>query len=195
MKQLLITIAAVVLVGCGEETPNIWIAARDGNLEIVKKHIIDGVDINAKDKEGDAPLHKAVSRGKEEIVKYLINNGASLNIKDESGRTPLHRAAFAMNNNMCELLILNGADINPINEDNLTPLDHTPAPKKIVKTESGDLNLGVPTIGCESLVEITQSGDLTLGVPAISMGGESKVRTYLRKHGGKTSEELKAAGN
>ena len=68
MKNLLITIAAVLLVGCGEKTPNIWIAARDGNLEIVKKHIINGVDINAKDNEGAAPLHKAVARGKEEIV-------------------------------------------------------------------------------------------------------------------------------
>ena len=173
MKQLLITISAVLSVGCGEKTPNIWIAARDGNLEIVKKHIINGVDINAKDNEGYAPLHKAVARGKEEIVKYLINNGASLNIKDNSGRTPLHWAAFAMRNNMCELLILNGVDINPIDDDNLTPLDLTPSPKKIEKSESGDL---------------------TLGVPAISMGGESKVRTYLRKHGGKTGEELKAEG-
>ena len=173
MKYLITTIAAVVLVGCGEETPNIWIAARDGNLEIVKKHIINVVDINAKDKEGDAPLQKAVARGKEEIVKYLINNGASLNIKDKSGRSPLHWAAFAMNNNMCELLILNGVDINPIDDDNLTPLDLTPSPKKIEKS---------------------QSGDLVLGVPLISMGGESEVRTYLRKHGAKTGEELKAEG-
>ena len=194
MKLLLTTIAAVVLVGCGEKTPSIWIAARDGNLEIVKKHLINGVDINAKDKEGSAPLHKAVARGNEEIVKYLINNGANLNIKDKRQRTPLHWAAFAMRKNMCELLILNGADINPINEDNLTPLDHTPAPKKIVKSESGDINLGVPTIGGESLVKITQSGDLTLGVPSISMGGANKVRAYIRKHGGKTGAELKAEG-
>ena len=195
MKYILITtIAAALLVGCGKKTPSLWIAARDGNLEIVKKHIINGVDINVKDKEGDAPLHKAVARGNEEIVKYLINNGANLNIKDKRQRTPLHWAAFAMRKNMCELLILNGADINPINDDNLTPLDLTPAPKKIEKSESGDLDLGVPTISGESLVEITQSGDLTLGVPAISMGGESKVRTYLRKHGGKTGEELKAEG-
>ena len=117
-------------------------------------------------------MHKAVARGNEEIVKYLINNGANLNIKDKRQRTPLHWAAFAMRKNMCELLILNGVDINPIDDDNLTPIDLTPSPKKIEKSESGDL---------------------TLGVPAISMGGENKVRAYLRKHGGKTAEELKAA--
>jgi len=127
-------------------------------------------------------------------VKYLINNGAYLNIKDQRKGTPLHWAAFAGRMNMCELLVINGADINPVNKDDLTPLDLTPAPNKIEKSESGDLNSGVPTIGGESLVEITQSGDLTLGVPAIPMWGERKVRTYLRKHGGKTGEELKAEG-
>ena len=125
MKLLLTTIAAVVLVGCGEKTPSIWIAARDGNLEIVKKHLINGVDINAKDKEGSALLHKAVARGNEEIVKYLINNGANLNIKDQRKGTPLHWAAFAGRMNMCELLVINGADINPMNKDDLTPVSYT----------------------------------------------------------------------
>ncbi len=197
MKHLLLTtIAAVVLVGCGPSVPDISIhqAAADRNLEIVKKHLINGVDINAKDEEGMTPLHKAVARGNEEIVQYLINNGANLNIKDQRKGTPLHWAAFAGRMNMCELLVINGADINPMNKDDLTPLDLTPAPNKIEKSESGDLNSGVPTIGGESLVEITQSGDLTLGVPSIYMGGERKVRTYLRKHGAKTGEGLKAEG-
>ena len=170
---LLTTIAAVVLVGCGEKTPSIWIAARDGNLEIVKKHLINGVDINAKDKEGDAPLHKAVARGNEEIVEYLINKGASLNIKDNWERTPLHWVTLGGRKKVAELLITKGADVNAKDENDRTPLDFTPAPKKTEESESGDLNLGVP---------------------AISMGGESKIRTYLRKHGGKTSEELKAEG-
>ena len=196
MKQLLITIAAVALVGCGPSVPDMDIheAARDGNLEILKKHLINGAHINAKDKEGMTPLHKAVARGNKEIVKYLIDNGANLNIKDQRKGSPLHWAAFAGRMNMCELLVINGADINLMNKDDLTPLDLTPAPNKIEKSESGDLNSGVPTIGSESHVEITQSGDLTLGVPSIYMGGERKVRTYLLKHGAKTAEELKAEG-
>jgi len=63
MKHLLLTtIAAVVLVGCGEsqppEPPDISIhrAARDGNIEAVKQHLADGADVNAKSKPGDTPL-------------------------------------------------------------------------------------------------------------------------------------------
>ena len=89
MKHLLLTtIAAVVLVGCGEsqqsapspeakpvepvaeaaqsEPPtakapdiSIWDAAADGNTEAVKQHLAAGVDVNAKD-EGGVPESRRV---------------------------------------------------------------------------------------------------------------------------------------
>ena len=88
MKQLLFTIAAVVLVGCGEsqqstpteeakpvdpvaEAPqpeppttkapdiSIWDAAYQGNIEAVKQHLAAGTDVNAKDKHGLTTLHYA----------------------------------------------------------------------------------------------------------------------------------------
>ncbi|MDP6415796.1 MAG: hypothetical protein QGG54_12350 [Gammaproteobacteria bacterium] len=56
MKHLLLTtIAAVVLVGCGEsqppEPPDISIhdAADSGNIEAVKQHLAAGTDVDAKD--------------------------------------------------------------------------------------------------------------------------------------------------
>ena len=72
MKYLITTIATVVLVGCGPSVPDISIhqAAADRNLEIVKNHLINGVDINTKDEEGMTPLHKAVAKGNDEIVNY-----------------------------------------------------------------------------------------------------------------------------
>ena len=56
MKHLLLTtIAAVVLVGCGnpEADRALLEAAIDGNIEAVKQHISDGADLNAKNKSGD----------------------------------------------------------------------------------------------------------------------------------------------
>ena len=63
MKNLLITIAAVVLVGCGESNPPVSIheAAQEGNIEAVKQHLAAGTDVNMKDDEGATPLHDASS--------------------------------------------------------------------------------------------------------------------------------------
>ena len=90
MKHLLLTtIAAVLLVGCGEsqqssslveaepvaeaaqtepppaksEAPDIsiWDAAADGNTEAVKQHLAAGVDVNAKDEGGKTPLDRAMT--------------------------------------------------------------------------------------------------------------------------------------
>ena len=82
MKQLLITIAALVLVGCGEsqspEPPDISIydAATDGNIEAVKQHLADGADVNAKNDGGETPLDSAIQRNKNEIANLLPKHGA-----------------------------------------------------------------------------------------------------------------------
>ena len=61
MKQLLITIAALVLVGCG---PSIHEAAKGGNIEAVKKHIAAGKDVNEMWGDGYPPLHLAARNGR-----------------------------------------------------------------------------------------------------------------------------------
>ena len=53
MKHLLLTtIAAVVVVGCGESQQSaisIYDAAFKGNIEAAKQHLAKGVDVDAKD--------------------------------------------------------------------------------------------------------------------------------------------------
>jgi ankyrin repeat protein len=123
MKHLLITtIAAVLLVGCGEaqqstpqaepvepvaeavksesttvKAPDISIhdAAFKGNIEAVKQHLAAGTDVNAKD--GDwTPLHVAAYGGAWEHFELLIGKGAEVNaiikLGDFEGRTPLDLA-------------------------------------------------------------------------------------------------------
>jgi len=138
MKQLLITIAAVLVVGCGfgvnkplvvsvdpvagAKAPDISIhvAARDGNIEAVKQHIATGADVNAKSAGGKlTPLHFAADYGHTEIVELLITKGADVNAKDDSGLTPLH---YAESKEIAEILITAGADVNAGGQ--MTPLHY-----------------------------------------------------------------------
>ena len=96
MKQLLITIAAVVLVGCGETSSELLQqSVTDGNVEAVKQHLADGADVNVKDEaRGLTPLHFATQNGQKEIVELLIADGADVNAKMNSGMTPLDCSAL-----------------------------------------------------------------------------------------------------
>ena len=104
MKQLLITIAALVLVGCGPST-SIHNAAGEGNIEAVKQHLAAGTDVNAKDDERMVPLHFAAGAGHKKIVELLIAKGADVNAKGKYGETPLQFAAFNGDREIAELLI------------------------------------------------------------------------------------------
>jgi len=96
MKHLLLTtIAAVVLVGCGCKPAwlSIFNAADQGNIEAVKKHLADGVDVNKKDKAGYTPLHWAAWGGHTEVAELLIAKGAEVNAMSyEFAATPLDLA-------------------------------------------------------------------------------------------------------
>ena len=167
MKNILITtIAAVVLVGCGEPS-DFHKAAGAGNIEVVKQHLAAGADVNAIDRRGWTPLHQADVRkkrsggwtplhyaaywGGKEIAELLIAKGASVNAKGGTGGgTPLHKAAWHGHKEIAELLIAKGVDVNATDMYRRTPLDLA--------------------------IQQKQTADL------------------LRKHGGKTKKELEAEG-
>ena len=129
MKYLLLTtIAAVVLVGCGNpEADRALLEAARGkislssfgyeeNIEAVKKTLADGADVNAKDDNGWTPLHWAALSGHKEVSEYLITMGADVNAKDGTGMTPLHYAAAFDQKEIVELLLASGADVNAKDE-------------------------------------------------------------------------------
>ena len=123
MKQLLITIAAALRVGCGEsqqstpapeskpepstaKAPNISIVddAYDGNIEAVKQHLAAGTDVNAKNEWGGTPLHFATFGSHKEVVELLIAKGADVNAKEKYGETPLDWAIFNKQTETADLL-------------------------------------------------------------------------------------------
>lgn len=71
------------------------IAAKIGNLEVVKNQIESGlVDINYRSCEGYSALHIAAMFDQREVIKYLIKNNINMNITDMRDKTFLDYLAF-----------------------------------------------------------------------------------------------------
>ena len=212
MKHLLLTtIAAVVLVGCGPSV-DIWTGAQTGNIEAVKQHLADGVDVNSKSDIGRTPLDVAIAfkqplitdllrkhggktrdelkaaesivvaveLGNIEAVKQHLNDGTEVNAKGGTGKTPLHWAAIEGQEEIVELLIAKGANVNAKADEGNTPL-HTAALNN--REEVAELLIAK---GADVNAKCVNGG-----TPLDWTDGETA--TLLRKHGGKTGAELKAA--
>jgi cytohesin len=201
MKHLLITtIAAVLLVGCGEaqqsappaeakpvepvaKAPDISIhkAAYDGNIEAVKQHLAAGADVNAKDKKRWTPLHRAVQKGHKKIVELLIANGSDVNAKNQNRYTPLHKAVDDGHKEIVELLITEGADVNAKEGGGGAPLHHA-------VLFAGDKELAELLIAKGADVNaMDKDGNTPLDY------ADGEIAALLRKHGGKMGEELENA--
>lgn len=60
------------------------LALDQNNIEILKKVKAFGIDVNAKNKDGITPLHKAAMTAKDEsVLKYLLSIGADKTIKTD----------------------------------------------------------------------------------------------------------------
>jgi ankyrin repeat protein len=70
------------------------VAISKGDIEVVKKFIEYGTDVNEKS-NGMTPLMVAARYNKVEIIKILIEKGARLNEKDENGFTALKYAELS----------------------------------------------------------------------------------------------------
>ena len=189
MKHILITtIAAVLVVGCGPSV-DIHQAVIDGNIEVVKQHIADGADVDAKLDRGYTALHYAAHEGHKEIAQLLIAAGADVNAKDDDGHAPLTQAAIDGHKKIVELLIGAGADVNATDEVGRTPL--------LFASANGHKEIVELLIGAGADVNAKVVSGAAQGKTPLDAANETnhpKTADLLRKHGGKTGDELKAEG-
>lgn len=88
----------------------LWQASRKGDLELVKKAIDAGIDVNSKTDYGATALSFAADRGHLDIVKLLIEKKADANVKDTFyGATPMDWAAGHGHYEIMKELVLGGS--------------------------------------------------------------------------------------
>ncbi|MCM1307224.1 MAG: ankyrin repeat domain-containing protein [Butyrivibrio sp.] len=59
---------------------------------VVKALVNAGADVNARNKQGNTPLHLALKNGSGEVARFLIKKGADCNIANEEQITPIQIA-------------------------------------------------------------------------------------------------------
>ena len=98
----------------------LWYAATKGNLEILKKLIQKGDDLNSigggSDEGAGTILIGAVFYGNKEIVQYSSEAGANVNDVDAYGRTALHIARYEENGDIEKLLLQYNPDLEIIDD-------------------------------------------------------------------------------
>jgi ankyrin repeat protein len=82
-----------------------FIAAENGNIPMLKYLISQKANLNIRDKEGKTALHKIKYP---DVAKVLIKAGADINAEDKFGRTPL---MAAQNKAMADYLLSAGAKV------------------------------------------------------------------------------------
>ena len=133
-------------------------------------------------------LRKACKKGDIEAVKQHLAAGVDVNAKDGAWRTPLHQAAYKGHRGIVELLIAAGADVNAEDKRGGTPLHYA--------ADYGRKEIIELLIVAGADVNAKGSNGTQLLTPLdVAVVHRPEITDLLRKHGGKTGEELKAEEN
>lgn len=84
--------------------------------------IIEDIDFNLKNADGDSPLSLALSLGKNDLVPLLIKGGADVNARNGQDLTLLHQAILKEESDTAVFLLDQGADVNALTGEQETPL-------------------------------------------------------------------------
>lgn len=112
--------ADLTLVTAPQECTPLQLAARGGNLSLIKLLLDLGADINGKPGKEGSTIHYALLSGDESIVRFFLDYGATV---DDScpGHSTLCKAIRRGLIDLVPLLLEKGADVNQ-KEGNWTPV-------------------------------------------------------------------------
>jgi len=107
MKSLITMVEKGAPVNCtpyGENSTPAYIAASNGQLDVIEFLAKNGADLNKKNDMGYTPSHAASQEGHEECLKFLANFGADIDLKTKDGESCLDLAKRYCRNFCIEFL-------------------------------------------------------------------------------------------
>jgi hypothetical protein len=93
------------------------------DAETAKASIMDGSDINVKNKFKKTAICAAAEKGRLDAAATLLAAKADIDIRDQDNHTVLHLAAKAGNAGLVRTLVDSKADVNALNKAGRTPFD------------------------------------------------------------------------
>ena len=121
IKLLIFSLAvASALNAASAQTPSLFTAARNNDVNLAKKLLAAKANVNQQDDTGYTPLILATYDDNFEVANLLLNDGANTEVKDHSGRTALMGAAYKGHEREVLLLLDNGANARAVDSKGLT---------------------------------------------------------------------------
>ncbi|HEX5539810.1 MAG TPA: ankyrin repeat domain-containing protein [Methylophilaceae bacterium] len=116
IKAILLAMAMMVSINAfamtDEQEERYTEALRDGNVQMVKQFLDDGIPVDQKFYTWEA-LQIAANKNQMEVVKLLVDRGADVNyLHPITKMSALDFAAFSNNKKMVDYLISKGAIVN-----------------------------------------------------------------------------------
>jgi ankyrin repeat protein len=181
----------------GGMTPLLY-AARHNHVEIAKRLIAAGADVNAKEANGIWPLLMAISNNNVAVAHYLLEQRSHVNGQDWYGRSPLWEAVNMRNLYVHNATFKNGIDRGPLLElirallaagaDVNARTKETPPFRHHLLDITGSLEW-VDFTGQTPFLTAALAGDITVMRLLIEHGANPRIDTYQG-----TSPLMAAAG-
>ena len=151
------------------------VAARDGNVPLVRLLLTHRANARLTDRQGDSALHYAAYRGQTPVIRLLVNHGAEINGVNNKGFTPVFLSAWKGWTDATRLLLDVGAKVDGKRIAKSTPL--------LAACKAGHYDIAVLLLERDAWVEGTSTEDDVAPLHLAAQAGHRDLVELLLEHG------------